>query len=294
MSKLETAFTKAMREQVSAGTKVEHGSGLNTFAETDEAGVNAAVQKATEARLHERLPSFLANVAVAKNQIKKMSNRRLLTDDELMAKRLIYPRMWDVKLLNIYRNLRTKLISLNGGRGNFITLVTSVATDCHSSLISANLAAAFAFDEGKTSLLIEGNIYAQSLTRLFDLKEDTTKGLMDYLERDDLSIKDVLHETGINRLRIIPGGKIRENSAEYFSSDKMKSFVRELLAKYPERYPIINAPAIQDSADARILLDLCDQVILVVSYAKSSEEEIKRAVRTIGKEKLAGLVLNQF
>ncbi|MEX1033992.1 MAG: XRE family transcriptional regulator [Cellvibrionaceae bacterium] len=221
-----------------------------------------------------------------------MADGARLSDEELANKRLIYPRMQDTKLLNIYRNLRTKLISAARGR-NFICLVTSVVPGGGTSLISANIAASFAFDEGKTAMLIEGNVHSPSLANLFDLDADT-RGLMDYLESEDTPVGDVMHETGIPRLRFIPSGRVRENSSEYFTSDKMKTTVEEIASRYPDRYPIVDAPSIQDSADARILLDLCDQVILVIPYGQCTEEEIKAAADTIGSEKLVGVVLNQF
>ena len=74
----------------------------------------------------------------------------------------------------------------------------------------------------------------------------------------------------------------------------MQSLIHELVNRYPDRFPIINAPSILESAEARILAELCDQVILVVPYGGCSEEQILKASVLIGAEKLSGLVLNNF
>src|SRR5690606_37663255 len=154
--------------------------------------------------------------------------------------------------LNIYRNLRTKLLSAAAGR-NFITMVTSVAPDRSISVIAANIAASFAFDEGKTAMLLEGDVHSPTLGRLFELEEGAS-GLLDYLESEQQSIRDVIHATGIPRLRFVPSGDKRENAAEYFTSEKMKGAIEEIATRYPDRFPVVAAPIVQDSAEARILL----------------------------------------
>jgi protein-tyrosine kinase len=232
-----------------------------------------------------------SEIVSSRKGISRMSQKESFTRAQLMEKRLIFANMKDAMLLDRYRNLRTKLLSLSK-KENFITLVTSVVNDPGSSLVAANLAATFALDEAKTSMLIEANILNPVLNSLFEINQQA--GLIDYLEADNWGGSEILYKTGVPRLRFVPSGLPRENSAEYFTSDKMNAFIQQLLVRYPDRYPIIDAPSITHSADARILIDLCDKVILVVPYGKCTEEEIMHAALSIGEEKLAGIVLNQF
>ncbi len=273
MSKLETAFSKAMEEQKKAAMLGEPLDAINS-------STSPAVRK-----------SHAGEITSSRKQIAKMKQETVFTEEQLAAKKLIYPGIKDAKLLNIYRNIRTKLLAFNGKR-NFTTLVTSVVPGGGSSLVSANIANVFAFDEGKTALLVDANVHAPALAEIFDVKE--THGLIDFLESENMDVNDVLKPTGIPRLRFVPTGTTRENSTEYFTSSRMQHFIQEILDRYPERYPIIDSPSVADSADTRILIDLCDQVVLVVPYGQCSEAEIKTAARTIGQQKLAGVVLNQF
>lgn len=287
MSKLESAFSKALEEQTR-----DHSAEADT---SDQQTQQTLVSGGALARTAEKAManrSGLAALASPRNQIKAMNEGFVLSDEELQAKGIIYPRMEDLRLLNTYRNLRTKLLSAGNGR-NFTTLVTSVTEDAETALIAANLAASFAFDEGKTALLVEGNLHRRSLDRLFDLKPDAP-GLVDYLEVEERSISEVIHETGIARLRFIPAGQLNGNSTEYFTSERMHEAIAEIVQRYPDRYPIVEAPSVADSADARILLDLCDHVILVVPYGKCTEQEIRNAAEIIGSEKLVGVVLDEF
>jgi len=273
MSTLEKAYLKAMNKN-----KDENGEPIEN---TDSYNIETNVPNKKEA--HQLVSS--------RSGISRMSEDELYTTDILDAKGLIYANMRDSKLLDKYRNLRTRLL-VSSNKDNFVTLVTSVTSLGDHSLISANIAATFALDEAKTSTLIEANIQNPSLNQLFDKVE--AKGLIDYLETESWEGNEVLCKTGIPRLRLVPSGFTRENSAEYFTSDRMIHFVKELIERYPDRYPIINAPSILDSADAQILIDLCDKVILVAPYGQCTDEEIMQAAMTIGEEKLAGVLLDNF
>jgi protein-tyrosine kinase len=270
MSTLEKAYLKAMEEELSP----------NDYSQ-NTANADKRVIK----------PKKASDIGNSRSSIKRMDQRVIYTPEQLQAKRLISASMKDTRLLDSYRNLRTKLLATSN-KDNFTTMVTSVVPEADSSLVAANLAATFALDEGKTALLIDANIHQPRLNQLFDFHSEL--GLIDYLESEDWESSQALHETAIPRLRLVPSGLLRENSAEYFTSDKMHHFVNELTTRYPDRFPIINAPSITFSADTRILVDLCDRVVLVVPYGLCSEDDIMKAVLSIGKNKLAGVVLNEF
>ncbi len=273
MSTLEKAFLKAMKEESNTAKP-----------ESDDFGLT------TERRV-QNVKTTKNLVAPSKTGIPKMEQQELFTKKELVAKRLIHPKMKDATLLDRYRNLRTKLLSMSN-KDNFVTLITSAVPNYDCSLVAANLAASFALDETKTSILIEGDIHTPKLGRLLGLENN--KGLIDYLEAEDWDAKEILYKTGIERLRFVPSGLERENSAEYFTSEKMDEFMQQLLKRYPDRFPIVSAPSIVNSADARILAELCDKVILVIPYGMCSEEEFVQAALTIGEERFAGVVLNDF
>ena len=93
-------------------------------------------------------------------------------------------------------------------------------------------------------------------------------------------------------MRLIPSGARREISSEYFTSLKMRRLLEALKARYAERYVVLDAPAVTESADSRILAELADYVLLVVPYGKVSEAQILAAARAIGAQKLVGVVFN--
>ncbi len=227
----------------------------------------------------------------AKNHIARMKQSKVYTPEQLADLGLISKDTKDSKLMNEYRNLRTNLLSSSESK-NFVTLITSISSNFDSSLVTSNIAATFALDEGKTSIVVNADVSSNKCNRLFDVKPEY--GLVDYIESDELPIDQIIYETPIHRLRYIPIGNSVESSAEHFSDSRMKKTMNNIVARYPERYIFVNAPSISSSADTRILLDICHKVILVVPYAMASEDNIRHAVLSIGSDKLAGLVLEEF
>ncbi len=223
--------------------------------------------------------------------IAAMSQKRKYSPKELNERCLISTGTKDRVLLNEYRNLRTKLIA-GQSKKNFTTLVTSVVPEHDISLVVTNMAMAFALDSSKTSLIINADINNTNMEALLDIELD--RGIIDYIETEGVEIDDILYETPISRLRYIPCGHAHEDISEYFTSSRMKNLVETLVERYPERFPMIVAPSIGSSADTRILMDLCDCVILVVPYGKCSETDIKHAMLTVGGEKFAGIILDDF
>jgi len=224
-------------------------------------------------------------------EIALMKEKGLYESNEFSELKIIHSEMNDNKTANTYRDLRTKLIQKNKGR-NFIAMLTSCDRDIDSATTALNLATAFSFDESKTSLLIDCNLNNPQFDSILDF--DSKKGLTDYLENDDIDIESILHSTGIKRLRMIPAGESRETATEYFTSLRMRDLMSNLLSRYTDRYIFINSPPIVDSADTRILIELCDFVVLVVPYGKSTVNKIKEATDAIGKDKLMGVVFNKI
>ena len=226
------------------------------------------------------------NVSSAK-EIALMQNKKYLDNDELSELKIIHPDMLDTQIADTFRDLRTKIIQKSKGK-NVSIMLTSCVTGYYSHMTALNLAAAFAFDESKTSLLVDCNLSNPQLDSVLDLS--TTNGLTDYLESDSYPIDSIVQDSGIKRLRVIPAGKSRETAAEYFTSLKMRNLMSDLLARYSDRYMFVDTSPIIDSADTRILVELCDYVLLVVPYGKSTNSRVKEAVEAIDTEKLLGIV----
>lgn len=221
--------------------------------------------------------------------INRMGEVDRFSPTELERLKIVNGSMGNVRILNTFRELRTQLLKINDKK-NFVCMVSSINHGGGASYVAKNLAAVFALDKSKTSLLIDANLYAPSLDEL--IIGEASTGITDYLSNSTLNIKDVVYATGVPRLRVVPIGEHSEGAAEYFSSDKMSHFIEEIRSRYPDRYIFIDAPPVVDSSEARILTEVSDMVLLVVPHAKATKEQIETAIQAVDKEKLVGLVYN--
>ncbi len=221
--------------------------------------------------------------------IKDMAEVTLITQDELTALKVIYPGMKQREILNIFRDLRTRLMQKSKG-DNFVLLVSSLNSGGGSSFVAMNTAASFALDDRKTAIYIDCNFENSFANKL--LKDSHDHGLMDYLENPQLDPKDIIYSAGIPRVRIIPPGRGGETSVEKLASPRMQELVAMLKLRYPDRFIVLDVPPVSDSSLARILSHAADMAILVVPFGKVTPSQILSGVDAVGESKFAGLVFN--
>lgn len=275
MSKIEKALKRARSEQrlsiVSAPTiqpgELAHRPGLPALAPRSEIDARARASSAIVA----------------------MRETTLRTKSELEAARIIFPEMGENPTVKAFREIRTKILQKTMG-ANAVVMVTGVTAKSGTTFVTVNLGAAFAFDEGKTALVIDCNLRNPQLHRL--VRGENAAGLADYLEHPDMDAADIIHPVGIERLRVVTAGGRREAPGEYFTSEKMKRLLESVRHRYPERFVIVDAPPMTDSADTQILADLCDYFVLVVPYGTVTRSQLDLCVKAMDRNKLIGIVFN--
>ena len=225
---------------------------------------------------------------LSRQEIREMADIFRLGEDDLEEKKLIYPRMRDKRVLNVFRDIRTKLIEKSANR-NFTLMVTSVCEEGGSTFVANNLAASIALDQGKTALIVDCNLYSPASSQLLD---GDHIGFSDFLESPTVSIENIIYATGIPRLRLIPIGKSLDISPEYYTSYRMKQFTEELSDRYSDRYVILDVPPVGSTTDARILADCCDFVVLVVPHGKVTKDQLKKSIENFDSDKLIGIIFN--
>ncbi len=219
-----------------------------------------------------------------------MDENRALMPAQLEQRRLIHAEQSARGQADVFREIRTRLLELSNG-GNFITLVVAVSPGCGASFVARNLAAAFAFDQAKTSLLIDCNLRYPEQHRVLGV-DAGQGGLIDLLDQPSRGIESVIYPTVLRHVRLIPAGTARENLSEYFTSRNMRHLIDALRDRYDDRYIFLDGPAAKGAPDARILADLADFIVLVAGYGKDTPRAIHDAAAKFDRSKLAGVVFN--
>ena len=228
----------------------------------------------------------------ARAELANMEEARLFTDRQLDILGIVHPRSGDRALVDAMRQLRTRLYALRP-EGNFSVLVSSVVPDGGGSFTALNLAATIAFDQAKTSLLVDANLHDPMLHKLLKLVgRERAHGLLEYLEHPELGVEHIVSPSGIPRMRVIPIGRNDEISAEHFTSARYRRLMQDIQQRYDNRYVVVDGPAMTTSADARILSDICDFTVLVVPYGGVTPGTLDAIVDDIDERRLAGVVIN--
>jgi Mrp family chromosome partitioning ATPase len=218
-----------------------------------------------------------------------VEQEKILSKEELQHNGLIHPAMDDLDVVNAFRNLRTSLLT-KMEQYNSTLMVTAITPDGGASFVATNLAAAFTFDHQKTAMLIDCNFKNPSLADKFNL--EFKYGLKDFITGKVDDISQIVYSTGIQRLRLIPSGNEESDVVEFFTGERMYSFLSEVRSRYSNRIIIIDAPPILESADTKILAELADYILVVVPYKGITTNVINRTLNTIDKSKIVGMILN--
>lgn len=222
--------------------------------------------------------------------IDDMSEVRSFSPQEMTHLKIVNSSDEGTSHLKVFRDLRTQLTKKSKGQ-NFICLVTA-AVSGGGSYVASNLAATIAMDRSKTSLFVDCNLYSPFAEAL--LPVEAHLGLTDYLDDPKITTGEIVYASGVPRVRVVPVGNNREGGTEKLNSVRMREFFAEVKARYPDRFTIVDAPSAADyDAEIRILVDLCDFVLLVVPYGRVTETQLNAAIEKIGADRIAGVVYNQ-
>ena len=190
-----------------------------------------------------------------------------------------------------FRKLRTQLLRLRRAQPPRTIMVTSATSGEGKTLVSANLAAGIAYELQAYSLLMDCDLRAPSLGRLFGLPNGD--GLADYLIGKK-EIPDLLHRTEVERLKILLAGSVQDNPTELIGSEKMRALIQELKVRYNDRYIILDSTPLLSTAEPEVLSKLVDGIIIVVRAGVTQRETLKQAISSLEKDKVLGFVLNDL
>jgi Mrp family chromosome partitioning ATPase len=194
--------------------------------------------------------------------------------------------------VDAFRELRTRLLSMAEAVGlpHFATLVVPVSSGSGASFVARNLAMAFTMQDQRVSILVDCNARHPTQDAALGARTDEG-GLFDYIEQPRAPIQNLIRETSIPGLHLIPAGRPASTPREYFSSQPMR-MVMEALRQAP-CFPFLDGPPSKGSPDARILSGLVDFVILVAGYGLDTPEAISQAAGLFDPTKFAGVVFNE-
>ena len=173
---------------------------------------------------------------------------------------------------------------------NVVGVVSSLPKEGKTT-VAANLAHLVAMAGHKT-LLIDGDLHTQSLTR--KLAPDATYGLLEAMSDPDHSDRyvSVSKKTSLSLLPAVVRSRLT-NSSDIMASREMAALLGALRQKYA--YIFIDLPPVLPVTDAKAVGHLVDSLVYVVEWGKTRRSAVQEAVAEMEgfSSKIVGVLLNR-
>jgi protein-tyrosine kinase len=165
-------------------------------------------------------------------------------------------------------------------------LVTSAVPGEGKTVISANLSITLALHQ-KRVLLIDGDLRSSSLSRWFDIVDDS---FIASWSNQDAHRLPLLRKADRLPLWVVPAGKPVEMPGNILQSSE---FAGALEAIQPDfDWIIMDSPPLVPFSDAGILASLSDAVVLVTRKDVTPKNSLRDALSSIEKGKIIATILN--
>jgi len=191
--------------------------------------------------------------------------------------------------------LTSILLPSQNGEGPRIIVLTSPCPGDGKTTVACNLSIAVA-EIGRKVLLIDGDLRRPRLHKVFGMAN--SGGLSDVLWADTsletVPLSQLVRETEVSGLCILPGGSCGVTPSNLFYSPRMSRLLMRLRMEFD--MILIDAPPMIHLADARVLGRLADGVILVVRAGQTTTESALFASQRFAEDgtRVLGTVLNSW
>ena len=193
----------------------------------------------------------------------------------------------------VKRNLMTQLSQAGSPadqRSSRLIMVTSARPGEGKTFISLNLALAFASERDVKALLVDIDTQHSTMQTILGIPSE--QGIVDVLA-GSCELSDVLVQTNIANLMVLPSGRGGPHVPELFSSNQMAALMAEMTRRFADRYIIIDTPPCMASSDAGALAPLVGQIVFIVEAHHTQQMEIEASLGMLSSCPRISLLLNK-
>jgi len=193
----------------------------------------------------------------------------------------------------VKRNLMTQFSQGDSSvdqRSSRLIMITSARPGEGKTFISLNLALAFASERDVKALLVDVDTQHSTLKTILGIS--TEQGIVDVLA-GNRELSEVLIQTNVPNLMVLPPGRGGPHAPELFSSNKMAILMAEMTRRFADRYIIIDTPPCMASSDAAALAPLVGQIVFIVEAHHTQQVEIEASLSILSACPRISLLLNK-
>jgi exopolysaccharide/PEP-CTERM locus tyrosine autokinase len=198
------------------------------------------------------------------------------------------------RVLDQFRRIKWPLLATSEGTNTAPTqfiMVTSALPGEGKTFVTLNLALSLTLERDSQVLIVDSDVAKQDLTRLLGLVKK--RGLMDYLLDESLRLEDVIYDTSIDGLKVLPAGKRTAHAPEHFGSKRMASFYDGIEARSRNRVVLIDSSPLLAANEAQVIARDVDKILFVVRAEATTESQVRDALALLESTGNVSCVLNQ-
>jgi protein-tyrosine kinase len=186
-----------------------------------------------------------------------------------------------------FRTLRSRLYRLQENEALKTLLVTSCISGEGKTFVTNNLAQAVVRQADRRALIIDADLRWPHLH--VALGAPPAPGLSDYL-RGDIDELAIIQQGQDGNLCFIASGNELSNPSELLSNGRMKVLLDRVTRIFD--WVIVDSPPYLAVADASVLADMCDGVLLVLRAGFTPSDVAQKVRQELEGKKVVGVVFN--
>lgn len=240
-----------------------------------------------------------ASIAVPRPAIAPKRTQRsvVLNLERIRAMGLLVPDARRSRIKEEYRHIKRPLLVNAAGKGATIVehpnliMVTSARPGEGKTFTACNLALSIAAERDRTVLLVDADVIKPSIAKMLGFEAE--RGLVDLLIDEQMELADVLVDTNVPSLTILPAGSTHHLSTELLASDNMRKLAVEMSRRYADRIIVFDSPPLLVTTEASVLANLAGQIVMVVEAGRTLQSQVQEALALLDPNQIVGFVLNK-
>jgi protein-tyrosine kinase len=264
---------------------------------TEAATISGSRGRAGVARAPSAVPTIEVTTVEAAPAATPAAARKLLAVDRAALREAEYfPEAGcETRFANYYRQIKRPILQKAFAPGepleSRLVMLTSALPGDGKTFTSINLAFSLARERDSCVVLVDADVPKPNVSRILGMQREP--GMLDALVDETLDVDSLVLRTDIPGLELLPSGAPVEHASELLTSARMKEIALRLCSANPQRVVLFDAPPLLLSSEARSLLSIPGQVVLVVRAGTTPKGAVRDAVDLVPEEKLTGVVLNE-
>ena len=245
-------------------------------------------------------PSFkpgAADASTGRPEEPASAQRPIASDENALRAAGYLPEpLRDRQLADQYRRIKRPLIEKalagNAAVGEArVVMVTSALPGDGKTFTAMNLALSMAQERDISVLLIDCDLPRRQISEVLGLAERA--GLMDALLDEKMDVESLIVPTTTRGLSILPAGRRAAGAVEHLSSNRMRKVIADLCTRNARRIVLLDTPPLIVTNEARALVKVAGQVVLVVRAGKTPRPAVQAAIALFDPQQAGGIVLNE-